>query len=412
VQLADEAHACGLAPARESYLQGDRIVEIAKACGADAIHPGYGFLSENGAFADAVAAAGLTFIGPTGDVMRAMGDKVTARRTMEAAGVPIVPGATSRLSDAEAAERAEAIGYPVMVKATAGGGGRGLRVVKDRASLEKALPRARSEAETSFGDDGLYVERWIENPRHIEIQVLADGHGNAVHLFERECSIQRRHQKVVEEAPAPHMTETLRAAMGEAAVNATRSIGYVGAGTFEFLVDPKDQFYFLEMNTRIQVEHAITEMITGVDLVKEMIRIAAGEELGFSQDELQIHGHAIEARIYAENPEKGFLPSPGTLERWRPADGPGVRVDSGVETGTEVTVHYDPMLAKLVVWDRDRSAAIGRLDRAVHEFEVEGIATSLSFHRRLVSQPVFQSGRYDTGFIAAHMKPAKKTKAS
>ncbi len=407
VRLADEAHPCGPAPARESYLVADRIVGIAKRCGADAVHPGYGFLSENADFADACRAAGLVFIGPEAEVMRRMGDKVLSRQTMEAAGVPIVPGATERLDDEAVAARCEAIGYPVMVKASAGGGGKGLRLVKSPEQLAKALPRARSEAQSAFGDDGLYVEKWIEHPRHVEIQVLADTHGNAVHVFERECSIQRRHQKLVEEAPAPRMSDELRARMGEAAVTATKALGYQSVGTFEFLVDPDDRFWFLEMNTRIQVEHTVTEAITGIDLVKEMIRIAAGEPLSFTQDELAIRGHAIQARVYAENPDKGFLPSPGTLTAWREPGGPGVRVDSGVAAGCEVTVHYDPMLAKLVVWGRDRAEAVARLARAADEFEVEGIHTSLAFHRRLARHPVFQEGTYDTGFIDAHMKKAK-----
>ncbi len=410
VRLADEAHPCGPAPARESYLDGERILGIAKGCGAEAIHPGYGFLSENADFADACVAAGLVFIGPSSDVMRRMGDKVQARQAMQAAGVPIVPGATERLPDAGIAARCEEMGYPVMVKASAGGGGKGLRRVESADGLAKALPRARSESESAFGDGGLYVEKCLENPRHIEIQVLADAHGNTLHCFERECSIQRRHQKVVEEAPAPHMTEELRARMGEAAIAATRALGYQSVGTFEFLVGADDEFHFLEMNTRIQVEHPITEAITGLDLVKEMIRIAAGEPLTIHQHELAIRGHAIEARIYAENPQKGFLPSPGRIERWHEPEGPGVRVDSGVEAGNQVTIHYDPMLAKLVVWGRDRSEAVARLARAVNEFDVEGIHTSLAFHRQLVQHPVFLQGRYDTGFIGEHMKPPTKEK--
>ncbi|MBW2243055.1 MAG: acetyl-CoA carboxylase biotin carboxylase subunit [Deltaproteobacteria bacterium] len=410
VRLADEAHPCGPAPARESYLDGERILRIATSCGADAIHPGYGFLSENADFAEACVAAGLVFIGPSSDVMRRMGDKVQARRAMQAAGMPIVPGATERLTDEAFAARCEQIGYPVMVKASAGGGGKGLRRVESADDLAKALPRARSESESAFGDGGLYVEKWLESPRHIEIQVLADAYGNTLHCFERECSIQRRHQKLVEEAPAPQLTEGLRARMAEAAIKATKAIGYQSAGTFEFLVDSDDQFFFLEMNTRIQVEHAVTEAITGIDLVKEMIRIAAGEPLTIRQDDLSIRGHAIEARIYAENPQKGFLPSPGPIERWHEPEGPGVRVDSGVEAGNQVTIHYDPLLAKLVVWGRDRDEAVARLAQAVDEFEVEGIYTSLAFHRQLVQHPVFLNGNYDTGFIGEHMKPPKKEK--
>jgi acetyl-CoA carboxylase biotin carboxylase subunit len=313
VRFADEAYPCGAPPARESYLDMERVVKIARSCGAEAIHPGYGFLAENGAFVDLCAENGIVFIGPSGDVMRSMGDKVTARQTMERAGVPIVPGTTERLTD-EAAERwIRDVGPPVMVKATAGGGGKGLRLVRDVSEIAQALQRARSEAGASFGDDGLYIEKYVSQPRHVEIQILADTHGNAVHLFERECSIQRRHQKVIEEAPATRMTQELRSRMGEAAVAAAKAVGYVGAGTVEFLVDPAGHFYFLEMNTRIQVEHPITEAITGFDIVKAMIRVAAGEPLDIDQDSLEIRGHAIEARIYAEDPDRNFVPSPGDI---------------------------------------------------------------------------------------------------
>ncbi len=403
VRYADEAYPCGPPPAAESYLRGEVIAEIAKRSGAQAIHPGYGFLAENGAFSDLCEREGIVFIGPRGDVMRAMGDKVTARQTMDAAKVPIVPGTTERLSDEEAVAWAKRIGLPVMVKASAGGGGKGMRFVREESELTGALARARSEARASFGDDSLYIEKFVEQPRHIEIQILADAQGNAVHLFERECSIQRRHQKVIEEAPGNGISPELRQRMGEAAVAAARAVDYVGAGTCEFLVDKDDDFYFLEMNTRVQVEHAITEAITGVDIVKTMIRVAAGEPLPFTQEELRISGHAIEARIYAEDPDHNFVPSPGDILVYRPSGGIGVRVDSGVYQGARVTVFYDPMVAKLIAWGRDRNEAIERMRRALFEFVVKGIKTSIPFHQRVLEHPVFLKGRYDTGFIAEHM---------
>jgi acetyl-CoA carboxylase biotin carboxylase subunit len=407
VRMADEAYPCGPPAARESYLVKERVIEIAKRAGADAIHPGYGFLAENGDFADLCAASGIAFVGPSGSVMRSMGDKVRARQTMQKAGVPIVPGTTKRLSDDEAIEFAVKIGFPVMVKASAGGGGKGMRLVSHASEMEKALQRARGEARASFGDDSLYVEKFVEQPRHIEIQILADRHGNTIHLFERECSVQRRHQKVIEEAPGNGITPELRERMGQAAVAAARAVGYVGAGTCEFLVDKNLDFYFLEMNTRVQVEHAITEAITGVDIVKAMIRAAAGEPLGIAQQDLRIHGHAIEARIYAEDPEQSFAPSPGQIIVYRPPDGIGVRVDSGVQQGATVTVFYDPMVAKLIAWGADRGEAIDRLRRALSEFVVKGIKTSIPFHQRVLRHPVFLAGHYDTGFIAEHMAGGK-----
>ncbi len=399
VRFADEAYHCGPPPARESYLVMERVVENAGRAGAEGIHPGYGFLAENADFADLCGKSGVVFIGPSGKVIRSMGDKVTARRTMEAAGVPIVPGTTEVLSDEEATRFAGEIGFPVMVKASAGGGGKGMRLVRERAEMAQALARARGEALASFGDDSLYVEKFVDEPRHIEIQLLADTHGNTIHLFERECSIQRRHQKVIEEAPGNGITPELRQQMGAAAVAAARAVDYVGAGTCEFLVDKNDNFYFLEMNTRIQVEHAVTEAVTGVDIVKAMIRAAAGEPLGIDQNELRISGHAIEARIYAEDPEQNFVPSPGEISVYRPPDGIGVRVDSGVYQGANVTVHYDPMIAKLIVWGADRQEAIERLGRALSEYVVKGIKTSIPFHQRVLRHEVFQKGRYDTGFI-------------
>jgi acetyl-CoA carboxylase biotin carboxylase subunit len=322
---------------------------------------------------------------------------------MQRAGVPIVPGTTERMTDDEAEAWVRKVGPPVMVKASAGGGGKGMRLVRKLEEVRAALARARGEAKASFGDDGLYLEKFVEQPRHVEIQVLADGHGNTVHLFERECSIQRRHQKVIEEAPANRMTPELRAKMGAAAVAAAEAVGYRGAGTCEFLVNPKGEFWFLEMNTRVQVEHAITEEITGVDIVKAMIRGAAGEPLGFDQGDLSIRGHAIEARVYAEDPDRNFAPSPGEILVYRPPGGVGIRVDSGVYQGSRVTVHYDPMVAKLIAWGLDRSEAIDRLRRALAEFVVKGIKTSIPFHQRVLRHPRFLAGQYDTGFIEAHL---------
>jgi acetyl-CoA carboxylase biotin carboxylase subunit len=406
-RLADAAYACGPAPARDSYLCADRVVEIAQRAGAQAIHPGYGFLSENADFADRCEAAGLRFIGPSGDVIRAMGDKVTARRRMADAGVAVVPGTADPVSDADAAYWAERIGYPLLVKASAGGGGKGMRRVDAPDQLAQALQRVRGEARSAFGDDALYLERYIEQPRHVEIQFLADAHGNTLHLGERECSIQRRHQKLIEEAPANRVSEALRAEMGRAALMAARAVGYRGAGTCEFLVDADDNFYFLEMNTRIQVEHAITEAVTGIDIVEAMIEIAAGRPLRVAQPEVAIRGHAIEARIYAENPERGFLPSPGSISVYREPSGPGVRVDAGVEQGSRVTTHYDPLIAKLIAWGGDRAQAIERLDGALAEFAIEGIATSIPFHRKALREPDFVSGRYTTDFVANAMRAVR-----
>jgi acetyl-CoA carboxylase biotin carboxylase subunit len=407
VRFADEAYHVGPPAARDSYLVMDKILEVAKKSGADGIHPGYGFLAENGEFADRCAREGITFIGPKGDVMRSMGDKVTARQTMQKAGVPIVPGTTEELTDEQATAFSKKIGFPVMVKASAGGGGKGMRLVRKEGELAQALERARSEAGASFGNDALYVEKFVEEPRHIEIQVLADSHGNTIHLFERECSIQRRHQKVIEEAPGNGISPELREKMGQAAVAAAKAVGYVGAGTCEFLVDAHDDFYFLEMNTRVQVEHAITEAITGIDIVKAMIRACAGDPLGIDQKDVKISGHAIEARIYAEDPDQNFVPSPGTIVVYRPADGIGIRVDSGVYQGATVTVHYDPMVAKLIAWGVDRGEAMDRLRRALSEYVVKGIKTSIPFHQRVLRHPVFQKGKYDTGFIDDHMDGGK-----
>jgi len=407
VRLADSAYPCGPAPARDSYLVVDRVIEIAQREGADAIHPGYGFLSENADFADRCEAAGIRFIGPTGAVIRAMGDKITARQKMASAGVAVVPGASESISDTEAAQCAERIGYPVLVKASAGGGGKGMRRVDDPADLPQALERVRGEAASAFGDSTLYFEKFIENPRHIEIQFLADTLGNALHQGERECSIQRRHQKLIEEAPANRVSPELRAELGRAAVTAAKAVEYSGAGTCEFLVDAAGDFYFLEMNTRIQVEHAITEAVTGIDLVVAMIRIAAGEPLPFAQSDVAFRGHAIEARIYAENPDRNFIPSPGLITTYRPPSGPGLRVDSGVEEGTRVTTHYDPLIAKLIAWGNDREEAIARLDGALADFDIQGIKTSIPFHREALRHPDFVAGSYTTDFVANLMAARK-----
>ncbi|MEZ4332080.1 MAG: acetyl-CoA carboxylase biotin carboxylase subunit [Myxococcota bacterium] len=400
VRLADEAHPCGPARATESYLDVARVVGIAKACGADAVHPGYGFLSENADFAQAVIDAGLVFIGPPPDVIRAMGGKIPSRERMRAAGVPVVPGGSGAITSFEQARDAAAgLGYPVLVKASAGGGGRGMRRVEDESGLAAALERARSEAAASFGDDTIYLEKYLSGPRHIEIQVLADQHGRTVHLGERECSIQRRHQKLVEESPAYGMTGAVRQAMGEAAVRAAEAVSYVGAGTCEFMMDASGAFYFLEMNTRIQVEHPVTEAVTGLDLVALQIRVAAGEPLPFAQQDVKLAGHAIEARIYAEDADAGFVPSPGPIEAWRPPSGEGVRLDAGFDAGMTVTPHYDAMLAKLIVSGRDRREALARLETALEDYWIAGIKTGLPFLRRLVTHPTFVAGAYDTGFL-------------
>jgi acetyl-CoA carboxylase biotin carboxylase subunit len=403
VRLADEAVACGPARAAESYLDAGRIVEIAKRLGADALHPGYGFLSENADFAERVEAAGITFIGPSPKIIRSMGLKVAARERMRAAGVAIVPGGEEIVSARAAREAASELGYPIFVKASAGGGGRGMRRVENEDELEAALGRATSEAEAVFGNGAIYLEKCLLAARHIEIQLIADGHGHVVHLGERECSIQRRHQKLVEEAPAYGMTDALRATMGEAAVRAAKAVGYEGAGTCEFLVDKAGDFFFLEMNTRIQVEHPVTEAVTGLDLVDLQIRIAAGETLPFTQDDISLKGHAIEARIYAEDPDKGFLPSAGRMVGWSLPSGAGIRLDSGFESGQTVTAHYDPMIAKLIVSGRDRKEALERFADALEAFWIAGIRTGLPFLRRLVENPVFRSGCYDTNFLENEM---------
>jgi 3-methylcrotonyl-CoA carboxylase alpha subunit len=404
VKMADEAYHIGPAPARESYLIAERILDVAVRSGAQAVHPGYGFLSENAAFAEACAQAGIVFIGPPGAAIRAMGSKSAAKEIMGAAGVPLVPGYHGQEQEAEFLQsEADRIGYPLLIKASAGGGGKGMRVVAGSADFTEALAGARREAMSGFGDDHVLLERYLAKPRHIEIQVFADSHGNALHLFERDCSIQRRHQKVIEEAPASGMTASLRELMGVAAVAAARAINYVGAGTVEFLLDEDGSFYFMEMNTRLQVEHPVTEMITGLDLVEWQLLVAAGEPMPCLQEQLEICGHAIEARIYAEDPTREFLPSIGKLRHLRtPAENTHVRIDTGVRQGDEVSMHYDPMIAKLVVWDRDRSSAIRRLRQALAEFQVVGVTTNTIFLGSIAAHPAFAAGNIDTGFIERH----------
>jgi acetyl-CoA carboxylase biotin carboxylase subunit len=401
VRMADEAYRVGPPPSAESYLRGDKILEIAAAAGADGIHPGYGFLSENADFVREVTNAGIKFIGPPPEAMEAMGGKISARKIAIAAGVPVVPGTTEPLeSHAEASETAASFGFPVMLKASAGGGGKGMRLVESEREMRSAFDAARSEALASFGDDAVYIEKAIVRPRHIEIQVFSDTQGNHVHLGERECSIQRRHQKVIEEAPSPIDSAELRERMGECAVRVAKAVNYVGAGTVEFLVSDLDRsFYFLEMNTRLQVEHPVTELVTGIDLVREQIRVAAGEALSFTQDDVRLTGHAIECRVYAEDPDNDFLPSPGTITRLRIPQGPGVRDDGGVYEGSEVSIYYDPMISKFAVHGRDRREAIDRMRRALREYEIGGIKTTLSFFLRVMEDEEFVAGNLDTGFI-------------
>ena len=411
VELADEAKHIGGARAQDSYLNVPAIVDAITATGADAVHPGYGFLSENAGFAEACAEVGAVFIGPPPAAIRAMGSKSEAKALMETAGVPLLPGYHGDdQSDETLIAAAEDIGFPVMVKAAAGGGGRGMRMIDDPASLEEGLAGARREAKAGFGDDTLLIEKYLGRPRHVEMQVFADQHGNAVHVFERDCSIQRRHQKVVEEAPAPGMTAEMRAAMAEAALKAARAIGYVGAGTVEFLVEAErmgapDCFYFMEMNTRLQVEHPVSEMIAGVDLVEWQVRVADGEPLPLDQDAISLEGHAVEVRLYAEDPARDFRPSPGPLNHFRmPKEGTHLRVDTGVREGDEVTMHYDPMIAKIIGWDSDRAGALARLRNALDETHVVGTTTNLDFLSAVIGSDGFAEADLDTGFIPRHEK--------
>ncbi|HTY56568.1 MAG TPA: acetyl-CoA carboxylase biotin carboxylase subunit [Candidatus Binataceae bacterium] len=406
-RLADEVVEIGPPPAAKSYLNRDAILDAARRTGADAIHPGYGFLSENADFAAAVEQAGLVFVGPRSQTIRLMGDKAAAREAAAKAGVPTVPGSAGRVEEGEALDQAGAIGFPVMIKAAAGGGGKGLRFVEHEKDLASSVRTVASEAKASFGDGRFYVEKFVNKPRHIEVQVFADHKGNTVHVFERECSIQRRHQKVVEESPSPFVTPEMRQKMGEVAVRAAKAVNYLGAGTIEFLVDADRNFYFLEMNTRIQVEHPVTELVTGIDLVKTQIEVAAGAPLPFKQSDLSQKGWAIECRVYAEDPDQGFAPAPGKIETLRLPEGPGVRSDCGVYEGYEVPVYYDPMISKLATWGRDRTEAIDRMRRALGEFAIAGaLVTNLDFHRWIVNHPRFQKGDFDTSFIAQEFPPA------
>jgi acetyl-CoA carboxylase biotin carboxylase subunit len=408
VRRADEAYHIGPAPARESYLNIEKILEVAKRSGADAIHPGYGFLSENATFANACEAAGVKFIGPSAKSMNIMGSKTSARRAMEAAGVPFVPGSSKGLTLAEAGQVAERVGYPVMLKAAAGGGGKGMRLVRSAADLRSAFEGASSEAARAFSSDEVYVEKYIERPRHIEVQVFGDEHGNVVYLGERECSVQRRHQKVIEEAPSAVVTLELRRKMGETAVQVAKAAGYFNAGTVEFLVDKDLNHYFLEMNTRLQVEHPVTELVTGLDLVHLQIHVASGGKLPFKQEDVQLRGHAIECRIYAEDPDNNFFPSPGEITRLITPGGPGIREDSGVFEGWRVPLDYDPMLSKLIAYAPTREMAIARLNRALEEYTIGGIKTNLSLFRRLLHEPAFAKAEIDTGYLDRLLSEGKK----
>ncbi|MBC3885874.1 acetyl/propionyl/methylcrotonyl-CoA carboxylase subunit alpha [Undibacterium griseum] len=412
VAVCDEAVLIGPAAAKESYLRADKIIEVALATGAQAVHPGYGFLSENSEFAEACAKNGIAFIGPPASAIEAMGSKSAAKSLMEKANVPLVPGYHGDNQDADFLQNeADRIGYPVLLKASAGGGGKGMRVIEHSKDFKEALASCKREAINSFGDDKVLAEKYLQRPRHIEIQVFADTHGNCVYLFERDCSVQRRHQKVLEEAPAPGMTPERRAAMGEAAVAAAKAVGYVGAGTVEFIANQDGSFYFMEMNTRLQVEHPVTEMITGTDLVEWQLRVAAGEALPLQQEQLQIHGHAIEARVYAENPEKGFLPSIGTLRHARTpaavnfelggsAEPAGFRIDSGVREGDTISPFYDPMIAKMIVWGKDRTEALARMAQALSQYQIVGLSSNIAFLSRLIHSDAFANADLDTGLIA------------
>lgn len=404
VRSADEAFCVGPAPQAKSYANIPNIISAATLAGVDAIHPGYGLLSENARFAEICETHNIKFIGPPVRAMELMGDKAMAKKTMKEAGVPVIPGSDGPVTSLEEARAAaREAGYPILLKASGGGGGRGIRVVREERELEKAYHTAQSEAEAAFGNPELYVEKLIENPRHIEVQILADEYGHAVHLGERDCSIQRRHQKVIEEAPSAAVTEEMRARLGEMAVRGALAAGYTNAGTMEFLMDREGNFYFMEMNTRIQVEHPVTEFVTGIDLVKEQIRIAAGEPLGFSQDQIVLRGHAIECRINAEDPEKNFMPRPGRIEFYHVPGGPGIRVDSCLYTGYTVPPYYDSMVAKVIAWGRDRAEAVARMRRALEEMVIDGIPTTIPFHLEVLADPAFLRGEIDTGFVEAFM---------
>lgn len=406
VAFADEAVCLGPPPSSESYLDMDKIIAACKELGVDGVHPGYGFLSENADFAIKLEAAGITLIGPSAHSMEIMGDKLSAKAAVNTYNIPMVPGTEGAVDDLqEAIATAKEIGFPILIKASAGGGGKGMRTVHEESALEEQMQLAINEAVSAFGNGEVFIERYVSSPRHIEIQVLADTHGNVVHLFERECSIQRRHQKVIEEAPSAILTPELREKMGECAKDVARACNYVGAGTVEFLMDDQLNFYFLEMNTRLQVEHPVSEMISGVDLVKEQIKVARGEELSFTQEDLKINGHSVEVRVYAEDPRNNFLPDIGTLEQYKRPQGPGIRVDDGFEEGMEIPIYYDPMIAKLVVHAENREAAIERMKSAIDQYRIVGIETTLDFCRFVMDHEAFRSGKFDTHFVQDHFKP-------
>lgn len=406
VQYADEAYCIGPAASSQSYLLTHKIFEACKISGADAIHPGYGFLSENAEFARQVVAAGITFIGPTPEAMEVMGNKLSAKAAALKYNIPMVPGTEEAITDVEEAKnRAIEVGFPILIKAAAGGGGKGMRIVHRVEDFLEQMELAVSEAVSAFGDGAVFIERYVSSPRHIEIQILGDMHGNIVHLFERECSVQRRHQKVIEEAPSSVLTPEIRAKMGKCAVDVARAVNYVGAGTVEFILDENLDFFFLEMNTRLQVEHPVTEMITGLDLVKEQIKIARAEPLSFNQEDLKINGHAIELRVYAEDPENNFLPDIGTLATYKTPKGSGVRVDDGFEEGMEIPIYYDPMIAKLITFGATRIEAIDRMVRAISEYEITGIQTTLGFGKFVMLHEAFRSGDFDTHFVSKYYQP-------
>lgn len=406
VKYADEAVLLGPPPSSESYLLGDKIIEVCKQLGVDGIHPGYGFLSENAGFADAVEKAGITFIGPSAESMRIMGDKLSAKDAAQKFNIPLVPGTEGAITDLEEAKKiSEEIGFPVLIKASAGGGGKGMRLVHNADEFEEQMNMAVNEAKSAFGNGAVFIEKFVTSPRHIEIQVLCDKHGNRVHLFERECSIQRRHQKVIEEAPSAVLTPELREKMGQTAIDVARSCDYVGVGTVEFIFDEHHNFYFLEMNTRLQVEHPVTEMITGVDLVKEQIKVARGEKLSFEQKDLKINGHAMEVRVYAENPMENFVPDIGKLEVYERPHGPGIRVDDGFEQGMDVPIFYDPMISKLITHGKDRTEAIERMIRACEDYRIVGIKSTLAFGKYVMENEHFISGNFDTSFIDKYFDP-------
>ena len=408
VKFADEAVCVGEAASSESYLNGDKIIKVAKELNADGIHPGYGFLSENAGFAEKVEKNGITWIGPRSKAIRIMGSKLAAKDAVKKYDIPMVPGIDEAITDPEKAKKiARDIGFPILIKASAGGGGKGMRIVEKEEDLEDQMKRAISEAESAFGDGSVFIEKYVSSPRHIEIQVLADTHGHVLHLFERECSIQRRHQKVVEEAPSVVLDEALRKKMGEAAVKVAKACDYIGAGTVEFLFDENRNFYFLEMNTRLQVEHPVTEFVTGIDLVEQQIKVARGEELEFTQDDLQLHGHALELRVYAEDPLDDFMPSVGKLEKYRTPSGEGIRLDNGFEEGMDVPIYYDPMLAKLITYGKTREEALQLMLKAINDYEVEGVMTTLPFGKFVFEHEAFRSGNFDTHFVKKYYSAEK-----